>query len=830
MKHYMTYLGSLLLSLTAVSASAFPDDVPADSSKVCDIDEVVVIDQPKEAYRLRQQPLSSYSFDAATLKQLNVQDIRQLSAFVPSFSMPEYGSRYTSAMYIRGIGSRVNAPTVGIYVDNMPLQSKSAFNFQTYDIDRMDVLHGPQGTLYGVNTEGGLIRLYSKNPFSYQGTDLRLSLGTKLWRKAEASHYAKLSDKAAYSLAVFYDGQNGFFRNQYNGGHADLFNEFGGKGRLLWRPSNRWNFDFMADYQYVRQNGFPYGQIVSAGEIAAAPLTSPLYGLKAGTQRPSQNRQSNYRRNMLNTGVGIRYAGNGFDINSMTTWQFLKDYMLMDIDYLPQDYLHVVQRQHQNSLTEELSIKSRNDSPWHWTFGLFGSYQWAKNNTPVYFGKEMNGYLSKTITDFAYNGMLNAMARTMAEGLIAKGMDAGQAMATARATMAGAIAAAGGCRIDMEMNPIPGLFRTPAFNAGVYHESNINLTPRLTATLGLRYDYSHVAIDYATSVRVQMQEDVMGVKLSPVVTSSLSHRESDHFGQLLPKVALTYRLNNGSNVYAVWSKGYRAGGYNFQMFSDILQAEVRNASNRLMADLDIQHDDAAYENIRKTITYKPETSWNYEIGSHLNLLGGQMHLDLSAYYMQIRNQQLSVMAGNYGFGRMMTNAGRSHSTGMEATLRGGALDSRLSYALGYGFTSARFDEYTDATPEGTVSYDDKRVPFVPQHTLSANADYRIDVDPAALPDPSHRFHLRSVMVGLNLSARGNTYWDEANTISQNFYATLGAHADADFGPLHVNLWIRNLTDTKYNTFAVQSAATGMKYTFGQLGNPFQMGVDFAYHF
>ena len=82
-----------------------------------------------------------------------------------SFVMPEYGSRYTSSMYMRGIGSRINSPAVGMYVDNMPIQSKSAFNFHTYDIDRVDVLHGPQGTLYGMNTEGGLIRLYSKNPF-----------------------------------------------------------------------------------------------------------------------------------------------------------------------------------------------------------------------------------------------------------------------------------------------------------------------------------------------------------------------------------------------------------------------------------------------------------------------------------------------------------------------------------------------------------------------------------------------------------------------------------------------------------------------------------------
>ena len=78
--------------------------------------------------------------------------------------------------------------------------------------------------------------------------------------------------------------------------------------------------------------------------------------------------------------------------------------------------------------------------------------------------------------------------------------------------------------------------------------------------------------------------------------------------------------------------------------------------------------------------------------------------------------------------------------------------------------------------------------------------------------------------------RDRTYWDEANTISQNFYATLGAHAEGNFGPMKLNLWVRNLTDTKFNTFAVQSAATGKTLTFAQLGNPFQLGIDVSYHF
>ena len=82
-----------------------------DSSRVVDLDEVIVVSQPKEQVRLRQQPLSSSVFGDGELQRLNVHDLSQLSEYVPSFVMPAYGARLTSSMYVRGIGSRINNPT-----------------------------------------------------------------------------------------------------------------------------------------------------------------------------------------------------------------------------------------------------------------------------------------------------------------------------------------------------------------------------------------------------------------------------------------------------------------------------------------------------------------------------------------------------------------------------------------------------------------------------------------------------------------------------------------------------------------------------------------------
>ena len=137
------------LMVLCLSAQAEVAKELTDSSRVIDLDEVVVVSQPKEQVRLRLQPVSSNVFGSEQLQQLNVRDLSQLSQYVPSFTMPSYGSRLTSSMYVRGIGSRVNSPAMGVYYDNIPLMSKAAFNNHFYMLDRVDILRGPQGTLYG---------------------------------------------------------------------------------------------------------------------------------------------------------------------------------------------------------------------------------------------------------------------------------------------------------------------------------------------------------------------------------------------------------------------------------------------------------------------------------------------------------------------------------------------------------------------------------------------------------------------------------------------------------------------------------------------------------
>lgn len=764
------FVALTVVATVAFSANAFGNVVTRiDTSRVVDLDEVIVVSQPKENLSLRRQPTASSVLTETELRRINATSLSTLSMYVPSLAVPAYGSRYTSSIYVRGIGSRSGDPSVGLYYDNVPIVSKAAYNRHLYQVDRIDVLRGPQSTLYGMNSEAGLLRVYTKNPMSYQGTDVRLGMGTGLYANAEVAKFHRPSSKFAFSVAAFYNGLGGFFDNQNLDGKADLSNEAGGRMRFIFAPNSRLTLDLTAEYQYTNQNAFAYGEYNAADNTFSDPSTTFMNG---------------YRRQMVTTGLTATYALPKLLISSTTSYQYLNDLMQMDQDYLPQDYMRLEQRQKQNALTEELSMRSRWNKRWRHTSGLFFSYQWTHTNAPVSFGDDMNTMIVSNMGMPAY---------------IAQG-------------------------ITIADNWVPGDFKTPQLNVGVYHESSLSLTDRFTVTVGLRYDHQRVSIDYNSnaqfllSYNLAMQGRVM--QGSHSYSSAFIGSSDESYDQLLPKFALTYNLDCG-NVYATVSKGFRSGGYNLQMFSDIFKTEQSSLGQQLMglmtADMNVSHTADDYSNVNNTITYKPEVSWNYEVGSHLNLFAGKVHADLSAFLMQIRDQQLSMMAGNYGYGRMMVNAGRTASYGVEAALRGSAVGDRLSWGATYSYTHSTFRDYT----EQGVSYRGNRVPFVPAHAFSALLDYRFDICPNAT--------LRSITVGGNVSGNGETYWDTENQYKQKLYATLGAHVKMDMGRVAVNLWGRNLTNSHYNTFLVNSSVDGQSRSFAQRGNPWQIGVDVDLH-
>ena len=768
-------------------------EAPKDTTRVIDIEEVIVIATPKENNRLRQQPLSATSFSQGDMRNNSVTSVKSLSGLVPNLFIPDYGSKLTTSVYVRGIGSRINTPAVGLYVDNIPFIDKSAFDFNYSDIERIDVLRGPQGTLYGRNTMGGLIRVFTKSPFSYQGTDISLGAATYNNYKASVNHYHRISDKFAFSAGAFYEHEGGFFENvARNNEKIDKGDEVGGRMRAIWLPKDNLKLDFTVNYEYSNQGGYPY-QLTSLSE------TDIYYqDLKGDLGKVAYNNECGYMRHLLNGGLNLEHQADNFILSSVTGFQYLKDEMNLDQDFTRKNVYTMSQRQNSKTISEEIVLKSKPGRRWQWTTGVSGFYQWLDTEGPVTFHED-------GISSLMENNVNGIFKKIKEEKPMMPDMS---------------------LDITDENILIGGNFKSPMLSTGIYHQSTINdiIFEGLSFTAGLRMEYERYWLDYNSNTNINfdfkiavMPMPFKGLNTSPKVNGNISH----DYIQLLPKFALQYDFNKSNNIYASVSKGYRSGGYNIQMFSEIVQGEMING---MIAVLDEKSHGMVsqmggdkiphYEfNIQETTMYKPEYSWNYEIGSHMTMFDGRLQADVAAFYMDTHDQQISRFAAS-GLGRITVNAGKSRSIGGELALKAQITDA-FSLNGNYGYTHATF---TDYVVSDEVNYNGNYVPFVPQHTFNIGGQYIFRMKSGAWLD--------NIMLNANYKGAGRVYWTEQNNAYQNLYGTLNGRISLNKGNGQIGIWINNALNTKYQAFYFESMNRG----FAQMGRPMQIGVDLRCRF
>lgn len=771
----------------------------ADTLRVVDVEEVSVVATPKENKKLRQLPVASTLLNQQQMQAQGVNNVKGLTAVVPNLFIPDYGSRLTSAVYIRGIGSRINTPSVGLYVDNTPYINQSAFDFSYADVERIDVLRGPQATLYGRNAMGGLIKVHTKSPFSYQGTDLSLGASTHNGYNTSVTHYHRVSPHFAFSTGGFYNYSGGFYKNQYNGSRMGENQQAGGRFRGILLPADNWKIDLNLSYEYSDQNGYPYFYMGAIGE------DDQPEGLKDYIGAIAHNEASSYYRNLLNAGLNLEYQADHFILSSVTGYQWLKDRMALDQDFTPENIFNIEQRQKMHTLSEEIVLKSKPGQRWQWTTGAFGFYQWMKTDGPVNF--------HRTGIDNLIEGNVNRVF----DGISAGNQRIPQMHLT----------------INNDNIRIGGTFETPSYSGAIFHQSTINnlFVKGLSATIGLRLDYEHMSLDYASASAPTLFDFSLKMGNTPMVIENLkaetlfTGKERTDYLQLLPKFALQYEWKKGSNVYATISRGYRSGGYNVQMFNEVVQTGLRNAMmDALAAEFTsmsamINKMKAPVSDIKELVTYKPEYTWNYEIGTHLNLFENRINLDAAVFMMDIRDQQLSKFSES-GLGRVTVNAGRSRSLGAEVQLSA-ALCTVFTFNAGYGYTYSTFRDYITVNSKSEeVNYNGHYVPFVPKHTLNIGGDWHFKLNKGCWLD--------AIRFNANYHAAGRIYWTEANDIeaSQAFYGTLNGRLSLQKGKGEINLWIRNVLDEDYATFYFES----MGNRFMQKSNPTQAGIELRCRF
>ncbi len=350
-----------LIALTSTFVLAQNVRIITDTTQTPDIiiDEVTV-KSPKEVPQVREVPASISLISARTLENNVIHSLADISSTVPNFFMLDYGTKLQSSVFVRGIGSRLGAPSVGLYVDNVPFAEKTTFGFDFFDIERVEVLRGPQGTLYGRNTMGGIINVFSKSPLYYDETNILLSAGSHGYYNVNLNHYNKISDKFGFSVSANYMNHDGYFTNEFNGEPADDQYSASGRLRLVWQISDNLTFENIASYEKSEQFGFPYA----------------LYDTETNTAgNVNINDENGYERDLFSDGLVLKYRNDAVEILSTTSYTYYDGLMVADQDYTPAQIYLFNTGDKQNMISQELIFKSLSKSKYNWLFGGYGFYQ-----------------------------------------------------------------------------------------------------------------------------------------------------------------------------------------------------------------------------------------------------------------------------------------------------------------------------------------------------------------------------------------------------------------------------------------------------------------------
>ena len=712
----------------------------------------------KQGSELRREAVAASILSGRTLEMRGVSAVKEVMTDIPNLFMPDYGSRTTSSIYVRGMGTRIDQPVVGMNIDNVPLADKNLYDTELPDIERIEFLRGPQATLYGRNTMGGVINVYTLSPLTYQGVRLRADYGSRNAFRVAASSYNKLGEKFGFSVSAQYFRHDGYWRNLYDNSLCDKENSGNFRTKFQYREGAL-SIDNTLAFSIVEQGGYPYEYI---GSPNPDKHREELVG------KICYNEPCTYGRIALNDGLSIRYEFEKFSLASITSYQYMNDRMHIDNDFLPEYYFTLEQRKQQHQIAEDFVLRSKEEGRYRWLAGVYGFFKRENMQAPVTFGP-------------------TGIERLILDNINNNSDDDGD-------LRWGDLDGNGSDKLLLDSN-----FTTQNSGIAAYHRSELHLG-RWRLALGLRLDYELVQMLYRTTTdtcRSFFPDDTSKEPYTIHTKIDDSDILSRGFFEFLPSFSASVDLDaKGRNMlYLSASKGYKAGGYNTQMFSEVLQRKLKNSMG-LSQNIDVD----------QLCAYDPEHSYNLELGGHFGTNDGAFTADASLFYIECVDQQLTIFPNEDSTGRMMTNAGRTRSFGAElsATAR---LAKTLVLSGSYGYTNAKFKKFVS----GGVNYAGNFIPYAPKNSLSLRLMQTV---------PFRSQWIDRMVLSVGATGAGRIYWNEANDVSQPFYALLEGSVRFEGEKWAVDLWCKNATNTKYSVFYFES----MGNRFVQRGRQMTGGV------
>ena len=395
---------AVVLALPAAAQDAAPQPAPSAQSGNSQEPDIIVTATKREQ-TLLDTPVAVSVTSAQTIQQAQIRDLIDLQSVVPSLRVAQLQSSANTNFIIRGFGNGANnagiEPSVGVFVDGVYRSRSAAQITDLPNLKRIEVLRGPQSTLFGKNASAGIISIVTAEPSFDFGGSAEASYGNYNAVVLKADITGPISETLAFSLAGNYNRRDGYVRDENLHQDVNNRNRYGFRGQLLFQPSSGVKFRLIADYDKVDENCCAVANIIDGptGNVVRA------LGGKLDSQNPYSYRVYNNKlstNNVKNYGVSLQGdfdLSKNLTLTSITSYRGVKLRTDQDSDFTSADLIATnANRTDIDTFTQELRIASNFDGPFNFLLGGFYFNEKIKVEDDLITGTQFRPYVSALIS------------------------------------------------------------------------------------------------------------------------------------------------------------------------------------------------------------------------------------------------------------------------------------------------------------------------------------------------------------------------------------------------------------------------------------------------
>ena len=752
------------------------DVAPADEA----VGDIVVTARYRQE-NAQKVPIAITALSGSQLEAQGVSNIKQALQQLPSLNIQGFSGR-NQTITIRGIGTNAGGTNdgleqgVGLYIDGVYRPRTGSVINDLVDIESIQLLRGPQGTLFGKNTVAGAIDARTREPEFANGASGELTYGNYNYLRAYLSLNAKLSDALAVRISYLHSRRDGLIYNTVYRQDWDNQNNNAVRVDLLWKPSSAFKLRLIGDYsQQTGDMGFQSIAAVLPTVLADGREVRGFYRRAADVGYVPIPIDPFARRVDLDSGQYDRMPSWGLQANaewdvgpvtltSITAyrnWKWLPNYDGDQIGARVATEGIVITRQQQFS--QELRLASPGGQKIDYTAGLYFFWQQANDLQVNAYGPDAAGWLTIANTN-----------------------------APAPATAPLPSAALNG--LTSYAHVVPATYSYAGYGQATWNVSSVF---RLTA--GLRFTYEHKTGSYdayaggdvapLSSFPLALQAAIAARRTALAPTGSYSAtRNTDN---LSGTIVAAYDLTSDVHGYASYSRGYKSPGIN-------LVSQTNGVD----------------------IFVKPEKVDSFEVGLKSRFFNGAAELNLAGFWTEDSNYQANFVNTTVTPAvQYITNVGKLRSRGVEFDARLSPLTG-LNFSLAGAYIDAQYSKYRNASAPYLISYvgvvdlSGQQASGQPKWSLTGGAEYKQPVAGVELYAGGDVSYRSSFYAAVNL--------DPFSKVEA--YTLVGLHAGVrqPNGRWDLSFWVRNLFDQNY--YNTKSVSSTYGVVLAALGDPRLFGV------